>query len=46
METYAFPEGLADFNSGLLSGETDCLSLWIGEKIQWSERNQVDGALT
>ena len=45
METYA-SESWADFDSALLSGEADGLSLWIGEEIQWSGRHQVDGALT
>jgi hypothetical protein len=47
METYA-EEGLADFESRLLPGETEGGSLWIEKqnKFKGLERHQADSLLT
>jgi len=47
MRTYA-EEELADFESGLLPGETEGGSLWIQKRkfFKSLKRHQTDGALT
>jgi len=47
MKTYA-EEELADFESGLLPGETEGGSLWIQKRkfFKSLKRHQTDGALT